>query len=108
MSDLMERLRAGLDEVYWEAADEIDGLRSGLLILEAGIKKLEDEIERLRKALEERELVANAEVMRLREALELFIQTVNPPYPQSMAVWQEHLKAATANARKALDGTGYL
>lgn len=45
---------------------------------------------------------ADDEVERLRAALELFIQTVNPPYPQSMALWQEHLKAATENARKAL------
>jgi len=41
-------------------------------------------------------------VAQLRAALELFLATVNPPYPQSMALWNEHLKAATENARRAL------
>jgi len=39
---------------------------------------------------------------KLKEALEFFIEVVNPPHPQSLAIWQEHLKAATEKAQKAL------
>jgi hypothetical protein len=68
-------------------------------------KEAADEIERLRDDLRASKDNADAlihERARLRAALELFIVTVNPPHPQSMALWQEHLKAATKTAHRAL------